>query len=259
MKRIIFSLKSVLGVLTTAVTVYTATKIGKQLSTKGLTKAEVEAIKDKLARVSLDNDTLNSKMETLNSEAILSQTKVDKASAGILDIQEETTSLWIIVKELTAEVLKATPTNSNKAMIDAKVQEIVLKNGHIKTKAEALFEDLTKPNFTGDNVLEWFYHNISDFKAYLSTLNIMELSAIFHISSSILIFILLSNIVAVVYGDYIIKYLIRKFNLNTKYPRLIKFIELRQKFRHFYLLINLLLLLITLSTIIYINLLIFSS
>jgi hypothetical protein len=49
--------------------------------------------------------------------------------------------------------------------------------------------------------------------------------------------IILSSIISIIYifyGDYLLK----KFNIEQKYPKLAKVIELRRKFQNYYLLIS---------------------
>jgi len=57
------------------------------------------------------------------------------------------------------------------------------------------------------------------------------------VSLIMLQYIVLSSLITIVstyYGDY----LINKFDLVTKYPKLAKFIELRRKFQNYYFLSN---------------------
>jgi hypothetical protein len=59
----------------------------------------------------------------------------------------------------------------------------------------------------------------------------------FAVSLIMLQYIVLSSLITIVstyYGDY----LINKFDLVTKYPKLAKFIELRRKFQNYYFLSN---------------------
>jgi hypothetical protein len=57
----------------------------------------------------------------------------------------------------------------------------------------------------------------------------------------------------VYYGDKLIIY----FNLETKWPKLAKFIQLRRKFQDYYIRINALIIILILLFVIYINIKIF--
>jgi len=86
-----------------------------------------------------------------------------------------------------------------------------------------------------------------------SGLNTLEIGAIVHISGSLFILFSLVSIISIIFGDELLLY----FNLENKYPKLARFIQIRRKFRYYYLIWNFLLIILVLLTIIYVNLLIF--
>lgn len=88
--------------------------------------------------------------------------------------------------------------------------------------------------------------------AYLDTLSILEVSALFHILIFILLFLLTFNILSAFFGNEIINY----FNLENKFPKLYTFFKLRQKFQRFYLFLNIFAMFIIMLAVIAINLLI---
>jgi len=94
---------------------------------------------------------------------------------------------------------------------------------------------------------------ISSYQDYLSTLTLMQTGALVHIIVSIFIFFCLFTIIGIFYGDTLIRYL----NLEAKYPKLAKFIQLRRKFQQYYFFLNMLFIFIALSSIIYVNVLVF--
>jgi hypothetical protein len=94
---------------------------------------------------------------------------------------------------------------------------------------------------------------ISMYQDYLSTLTLAQTGALVHIIVSLFIFFCLFTIIGIFYGDTLIRYL----NLEEKYPKLARFIQLRRKFQQYYFILNMFLIFIALSSIIYVNLLIF--
>ena len=96
------------------------------------------------------------------------------------------------------------------------------------------------------------FFDLTAFYAYLDTLSLLELSAVFHILILILIVLLLSNIFSVLFGNEIINY----FNLDTKYPKLNGYFKLRLKFQRYYLFVNILAIFIICLILISINLLV---
>jgi hypothetical protein len=87
---------------------------------------------------------------------------------------------------------------------------------------------------SSNNFVDSFNSLLENYKSFLSTLNVEQLNAIVNFWGLIFLVACLISIAAIFYGDYLIKY----FNLEVKYPRLAKFIQLRRKFQLFYLNLN---------------------
>lgn len=110
------------------------------------------------------------------------------------------------------------------------------------------FDNLSKPNnkLIGDN---YFSNLINDFNNYLSNLSLTEICLVINITSSILILTCLVTIIFAVYGNYIIT----KFSLEKKYPKLAKIINVRYTLQHTYIFFNASLIVVTLIIMIIIN------
>ena len=107
-------------------------------------------------------------------------------------------------------------------------------------------------HFINGDSISSFYENLSNF---ISHLTFEQLLAVAHISSSIFIFILLLNIISVIYSDFLLNY----FKIEEKFPRLGRIIKYRRLFQQYYLIINLLLIILTLLATIFINYAILTS
>ena len=83
---------------------------------------------------------------------------------------------------------------------------------------------------------------LENYKNFLSTLEVEMYCPLLNSLGLITISFCLVSIFAIIYGDLLIKYL----NLEVKYPRIAKFIQLRRKFQFYYLNLNFLLILVTL-------------
>nr|UEV87025.1 hypothetical protein [Grifola frondosa] len=92
---------------------------------------------------------------------------------------------------------------------------------------------------------------MNDLLSIFSSLSYEENLAIIHLSGSISILLSLLSIIFIFYGNIIIDYL----QLEVRFPKLAKFIQLRRKFQQFYLFINILIISVISIIIIYINLL----
>jgi hypothetical protein len=91
----------------------------------------------------------------------------------------------------------------------------------------------------------------------IQSMNILQRFAIIHISVATYILISLYSLLSVFYGDYILTKIGIKYNIETRFPKLSKFINLRRKFKHFYLLTDVLISIIMLLIIIAMNIIYF--
>ena len=91
-----------------------------------------------------------------------------------------------------------------------------------KEKLDKIIEELTKSSFINVNF---------NFDEILSSLSREELLALGSLLFNSLIFSYTITIITIIYGDYLIK----RFDLENKYPKLAKFIQLRRKLQNFYL------------------------
>jgi hypothetical protein len=80
-----------------------------------------------------------------------------------------------------------------------------------------------------NNYLNNFNEIINRFQNYLSSLTLEQLVPLVNIFGLTVITSCLISIAIIFYGDYSIKY----FNIENKYPKLAKFIQLRSKFQFF--------------------------
>lgn len=88
---------------------------------------------------------------------------------------------------------------------------------------DKLLEFINKTNRDNNQfIINNIYENYIQF---LNTLTTLQRGAIAHILVSICVLFLISNILIAYYSNKLITY----FNLETKYPRLLKYMQLRRK------------------------------
>lgn len=120
-------------------------------------------------------------------------------------------------------------------------------------KANNIIDEILKMISSSDDSNNFI--NINNFfdnwSSYISTMNSIQLCAISHILVSLCILFLLWNILVAYFGNKLIIY----FNIDEKWPRLKKFIELRRKFQDYYIKFNSLFIIMLLIYITYIDLL----
>jgi hypothetical protein len=116
--------------------------------------------------------------------------------------------------------------NKYKEQIDSTINKA-------NTKAKEIVDilDNTKEKFMVDNPI---FNLIKKYKKYLASLSAIELCLIINITSCVFIFTCIISILFALSGNY----LIDKFSLEQKLPKLSKIIQLRVKFQHYYIFIN---------------------
>ena len=116
------------------------------------------------------------------------------------------------------------------------------------TKATEIVNILnnTKEKFMDDNPI---FNIITDFKKYLASLSAMEICLIINITSCVFIFTCIISILFAISGNY----LIAKFSLEQKLPKLSKIIQLRVKFQHYYVVINSVFIILAILPLIFVN------
>ena len=146
-----------------------------------------------------------------------------------------------------------------------KIEQLKLKNGDLLTKTEQdliseenyyknikIYNDFeaTKINNAKDKITEVIQDEIAigkrcsffsfDFNEIINQLNQEEMLALCNLVFNQLILSNIIGITLIFYGDYLIK----RFNLEIKYPKLAKLIQLRNKFKEFHLKISILLIIL---------------
>jgi hypothetical protein len=97
------------------------------------------------------------------------------------------------------------------------------------------------------NIFEKYYDLLNEF---ILNSNTIVLSAVGHISASIFVLLCLLSIIAALFGDFIIKYL----KLETNFPKIAKYIQLRRQFQTYYIVFNIILIVIVLLYVIFTDL-----
>jgi hypothetical protein len=90
---------------------------------------------------------------------------------------------------------------------------------------------------------------VLDVLEFMNTLGHDQLGAFGVIMLCLFILFCLNSVVAVVYGDFFIRY----FKLEERFPYLARFIEIRRKFQHLYLITNIIFIIMALLVIMYVN------
>ena len=165
-------------------------------------------------------------------------------------------------KNYTFLGLTLTMTALIKQINDSRIQN--LQNIAIQTNLAQLSEDTKNLNSNMENLqnaLSIFKKDnsnkfidpvsefIKNFQDFLATLDLIHTLNMVHILASMCLFFTLLSMVTIYYGDYLIQY----FRLETKYPKLAKWIKIRRQLQHYSLMWNMFLAFILILTIFTLN------
>lgn len=161
--------------------------------------------------------------------------------------------------EIERELQTKYSENSGDPSINDKIQEVINSGEEIQN----MYESVNNKFDSFINKINTLLNNNSGNKSqYLDTLqsffdglNYNQNLAIVHISGSMFILFSLLSIIFIFYGEILITY----FDLENRFPKLTKFIQIRRKFQQYYLLMNIGLIIIVLLLIIYVNIIEFVS
>jgi uncharacterized alkaline shock family protein YloU len=142
--------------------------------------------------------------------------------------------------------------------INEKIQEVVKTSEEIHN----MYESVNNKFDSFINKINTLLNNSNNKSQYLDPLqsffdglNYEQNLAIVHISGSMFILFSLISIISIFYGDKLIIF----FDLENRFPKIAKFIQIRRKFQQYYLIINIGLIFIVLLIMIYINIIVFIS
>lgn len=168
----------------------------------------------------VNKENLNQNIEINNSKLEVLTNKVNKIIENNL---YENTSLSEI--------------NNSMKEINNELVEIINK-----------IDDSLNNEFIG---LEIFNH----LQSYYIKLNYFQSFALAHLSGFMFISLSLISLISLYFGDY----LIERFNIEDRYPRIFKFVKLRRKFQRFYLILDLSIIFIILILLSILNIMLFAN
>jgi type I site-specific restriction endonuclease len=189
----------------------------------------------------LDYTKLSSRITDINEEtdkALRENDKLAEISNNLNNSNLDTSQIEFINKDISYHInnLENYLSSSN-----SKLEEL-------KNIVKDIFGSgpSSSTNYLGKDTFD-------NLQVYLSSLPIEKVGALGHILISLAILLSVLSLISVFYGDSLIKY----YNLETKFPKLAKFIQLRRKFQQYYFTLNISLIVTALLLIIYVNLIVF--
>jgi hypothetical protein len=160
--------------------------------------------------------------------------------------------------EIRRELQHKYSENSGDSIITDKIQEVENTNVEIHN----MYESVNTKFDSFINKVNTLLNNSGNKSQYLDSLqsiidgfNYEQNLAMSNILGSMFIIISLISIISIFYGEKLIIF----FDLENKFPKIAKFIQIRRKFQQYYLLMNIGLIIIVLLLLIYVNIIEFLS
>jgi DNA repair exonuclease SbcCD ATPase subunit len=164
--------------------------------------------------------------------------------------------------EIKRELQTKYSENSGDLSINEQIQEVI-KNGEeihnmyesVNTKFDSFINKINTIliNNRGGGADKSQY--LDSLQSFFNGLTYEQNLAVVHISGSMFILFSLINIISIFYGEKLIIY----FNLENRFPKIAKFIQIRRRLQQYYLLMNIGLIFVVLVIIIFINIIEFMS
>jgi hypothetical protein len=218
-------------------------------------------LEDKINKQEAKYEELNNKYTSLleknlnkleNEREILEESNNLTKDVEVLD-QKLRSSL-----EIRRELQHKYSENSGDNIINDKIQEIENTNEEIHN----MYESVNTKFDSFINKVNTLLNNSGNKSQYLDSLqsiidgfNYEQNLAMSNILGSMFIIFTLISIISIFYGDKLIIY----FDLENRFPKIAKFIQIRRQFQQYYLLMNIGLIIIVLLLIIYVNIIEFLS
>jgi len=163
-------------------------------------------------------------------------------------------------------IRKSFENNESKIeMLNNKVNQLIEKKSFEEDNIIEVNNDIKDINNDLVNIVnqidDTLKSNMFDFDffnsiiAYVNNLNFLQTLAFTHICGIIFIFLSLNSLIALYFGDY----LTNKFNIENKYPKIYKFIQLRRKYQVYFIIKDLTIIYIALILLTFINIILFIS
>jgi|SRR6267378_4985324 len=219
-------------------------------------------LQDKIKKQETKYEELNNKYTSLlennvnrleNDKSIIEESNNLRNDVEVLD-QKIRSSL-----EIKRDLQNKYSENINDSTINENIQKVANTDLEIHNMYESVnskFDSfINKINTLLTNNSGNKSQYLDSLQSFFDGLNYQQNLAMSNILGSLFIIFTLFSIISIFYGEKLITY----FDLENRFPKIAKFIQLRRKFQQYYLLMNICLIIIVLLLLIYVNIIEFLS
>jgi hypothetical protein len=215
----------------------------------GLTnlKLALDSRRARLEAANNENSRLLSQIEAKNNTIINNQTKQNEITRLSFDANDKINSANTHTrtsKELITKLNDPNTTQTERDQISSSLESNLDQQVNLLEQAnnsyKKIMDIVTSNNESNSesNFISSFDYNelvnqfnilLENYKAFLSTLDVEQIVIVLNFLGLIVILFCFITIATIIYNDYLIKYLNKYFDIDNKYPRIAKFIQLRRK------------------------------
>jgi len=206
-------IKSVVGVSLGALT-FDSWRIAKMEQKRVNHQSGLEAEINKLTNINYDKDIENNILKT----------KIEATTGRIQESQIEIGNLVKKSKSLVDQLKQSNLDSDKKVELTGDLSRTMERKSELLSRVadevKSINDTFATKSMIGD---DWF--NITIFREFLSSLSAEQLGCLFNVIGLSLILVIINSIILIYFGNKIIEYM----DLESKYPKLARFIKIRRK------------------------------
>jgi hypothetical protein len=198
----------------------------------------------------LANRKAEEKIQLLQTKLVASSDRLDTCTQNVNYYIEKMSDLS---KQINNTEPKNTELKTNYNLYKEMYEEAVKKQEAAIKEIQAL-SNTNDPDIVKSDLSELFNNFIDSYRDFLSTLSSEQMVVVFNIIGYFMLLMILTSITTLLIGDQLINIL----KLETKYPKIAKYIKFKQTLNKYYLRFYIVLLYTLLLILIFVNIFFFS-
>jgi tetratricopeptide (TPR) repeat protein len=192
-------------------------------------------------------------IQMLKTKLIATSDRLDTCIKNVNDYSDKISNINKEIINNSVDTKEIEPLKSNLKFYKEMYDEAVKKQDQAIKDIQSL-SNTNDPDIVKSDLSELFNNLIDNYREFLSTLSSEQMVIVFNISGYIMLLFTLTSITTLLIGDQLIIF----FKVESKYPKLAKYIKLKQTLNKHYLRFYIVLFYILLLLLISINIFMFS-
>lgn len=218
-----------------------------------------EARAHRLNQITTEVHRLTNELKTTQEiikDHLVEQGRIATLSADAADHIDSATRYSKVIDELAKKLNDPNLDEAQRSFITRSI-EIHTNLGmnsieQANSTVKSIIDSIT-PNKSGIDLMDQFNVLLTKYKEFLTTLTVEQLAILTNLLGFIIVLSSSISIIAVLYGDLLINFFNKYFQIDSKYPKIASFLKARRKFQWYYLNYNLITIIVFSLFLIYFN------